>query len=416
MKNFTNNGNLGKFSFLLLSISLFVGFYFNETASGIGAKADFYNYWPWVLDLKDNFYIPGTKYGTLHLPLHYMILSKLNLVFTDTYFLRLFFCFISIFVPFLFYLNLKIKFRSIEENKLWLLASLTFLFPSFRYSSIWANGHITALIFFLLSTLFFLKWLEKRNYETLSLNLILQVIFLSLAVYTRQYYALFFIYLMIVYFQKLKLNTFIKLSLVILVLSLPGFWIIYSSPSVLKVTFSKEISTSLLINASIMAFYLIPIFACIFINNRKILNNNKKQLLILTFFSILLVCFLSLLFEYNFKIGGGFFLKLSVMIFKNNFLFYLTSIIGFILLSYLSIEDKNNFILIVILLIGFSAYMIFQKYFEPMIFFIFFLIFNSKLAPEFLKNYKNLLYLYIYVFFYFTSAIINDFLSITANL
>jgi len=33
-----------------------------------------------------------------------------------------------------------------------------------------------------------------------------------------------------------------------------------------------------------------------------------------------------------------------------------------------------------------------------------------------LKNYKNLLYLYFYVFFYFTSAIINDFLSITANL
>ncbi len=46
MKNFTNSDNLGKFSFLLLSISLFAGFYFNETASGIGAKADFYNYWP----------------------------------------------------------------------------------------------------------------------------------------------------------------------------------------------------------------------------------------------------------------------------------------------------------------------------------------------------------------------------------
>tara|TARA_B100000029_G_scaffold432837_1_gene445284 strand:+ start:887 stop:2137 length:1251 start_codon:yes stop_codon:yes gene_type:complete len=416
MKDFTNKNTLGKFSFLLLSISLFVGFYFNETASGIGAKADFYNYWPYVLDLKDNFYSPGIKYGTMHLPLHFMILARLSSVFSDTYFLRLFFCFLSISVPYLFYLNLKTKFNTIDENKLWFLASLTFIFPSFRYSAIWANGHITGLIFFLLSTLFFLKWIEKKNFTTLSLDLILQVFFLSIAVYTRQYYALFFLYLMLVYFQKLKLDIFIKLSFVILILSLPGFWIIYSNPSTLRLTFSTEIPTSLLINSSIMAFYLIPIFICLFINNKKIFSGKMKQLFILTLFSILFVFFLSLFFDYNFKIGGGFFLKLSIIIFENNLLFYLTSIIGFIFLSYLSVENNNNFILIIILLIGFSAYMIFQKYFEPLFFFMFFLIFNSKLTSEFLINYKNLFYLYIYVFFYFTSAIINDFLNITVNL
>ena len=56
-----------------------------------------------------------------------------------------------------------------------------------------------------------------------------------------------------------------------------------------------------------------------------------------------------------------------------------------------------------------------QKYFEPMMIFIFFLLLSSKLPEEFLKNYKNLLYLYIYVFFYFILAIINDVLQITRN-
>ena len=105
MKDFSNSSALGKFSFLFFSISLLVGFYFDEIASGTGAKADFYNYWPYVLALKETFYIPPSEYGTLHLPLQYKILPKIKFFISDKYILRLFFCIISIFVPLLFYLR-----------------------------------------------------------------------------------------------------------------------------------------------------------------------------------------------------------------------------------------------------------------------------------------------------------------------
>ena len=415
MKDFSNSFALGKFSFLFFSISLLVGFYFDEIASGTGAKADFYNYWPYVLALKETFYIPPSEYGTLHLPLHYMILAKLNFLIVDEYFLRLFFCIISIFVPLLFYLNLKIKFDTVNKNKLWFLASLIFLFPSFRYSAIWANGHITAFIFFLLSTLFFLKWSKEKDYENINLNLIFQTIFLALAVYARQYYALIFLYFMIIYFQKLKLETFIKISIFIFILSIPGWFLIYDNPAPLRITFSQNLFNSLLINSSIISFYLIPIFFGIIITSKQLFMDKKKYLIAATLFSFLFVYLLSNFFNYDYKNGGGFFLKLSVILLDNNFLFYLSSILGFIFLFFLSLEDKNNFALFVIILFGFSASVIYQKYFEPMIIFIFFLLLSSRLPTEFLKNYKNLFYLYIYVFFYFISAIVNDVLQITRN-
>ena len=58
-----------------------------------------------------------------------------------------------------------------------IVLGLLLLFPSFRYSAIWANDHITAFIFFLLATLFFLKWNKKKNLGNLTTNVYLQLIF-----------------------------------------------------------------------------------------------------------------------------------------------------------------------------------------------------------------------------------------------
>ena len=152
------------------------------------------------------------------------------------------------------------------------------------------------------------------------------------------------------------------------------------------------------------------------ISKKELFTDKKKYLLTGAIFSIFLVYLLSNSFNYNYHVGGGFLLKLSIILFNNNFLFYLSSVLGFIFLIHLSLENKNNLILLLLLLFGLSGTYIFQKYFEPMFLFIFFLLLNSKLPEEFLKNYKNLVYLYIYIFCYFISAIINDILQLTKNI
>ena len=118
-------------------------------------------------------------------------------------------------------------------------------------------------------------------------------------------------------------------------------------------------------------------------------------------------------FDYNYKIGGGFFLKLSRLIFDNNILFFFTSVIGLFITYDLIKEDKENFFLILILLLGFSYHMIFQKYFEPMFIFLYFFMINSKIKDEFLRNSKSLYIFNLYLITYLFLALINDTYKIT---
>ena len=118
-------------------------------------------------------------------------------------------------------------------------------------------------------------------------------------------------------------------------------------------------------------------------------------------------------FDYNYKIGGGFFLKLSRLIFDNNILFFFTSVIGLFMTYDLIKEDKENFFLILILLLGFSYHMIFQKYFEPMFIFLYLFMINSKIKDEFLRNSKSLYIFNLYLITYLFLALINDTYKIT---
>ena len=410
---FVNQIIFGKIAFIILSISLLIGFYFNEGSSG-GSQGDFFLTWGYNIALQENILINPTSW-TVHFPLHHIILSRLIYLIEDQNSLRLFLCIISISVPLLFYYNLKIKFNNIDKNILLFLASLIFILPSFRYSAILANNHITASIFFLLSTLFFLKWEKKGINNELNINLILNVFFLSLAVYTRQYYALFFLYFMFIYFQKLKFLTFLKLSLIVFILSLPGFFLISGQQELLVVTFTNKLFNSVLVNSSIISFYLIPIFILTMFQNNNLFFQNKKILIISTICSLLFTLLISIPFNYNPSLGGGFIFKVSVLLFNNNLLFYLSSILGFIFFSLLSLENKNNFVLIVLLVFGFSAYMIFQKYFEPTFLFLFFLIFNTKISEYFLSNFKNVIFLYVYMIAYLISATLNNVYKIIEN-
>ena len=54
MGDLSKNPNLKKFFLLIISLSLFVGFYFNEDTSSGGVSADFYSTWGYVLVIKQN--------------------------------------------------------------------------------------------------------------------------------------------------------------------------------------------------------------------------------------------------------------------------------------------------------------------------------------------------------------------------
>ena len=130
-------------------LSLFVGFYFNEDSSGSGGYiADFTYTWGYVEVLKSKIFALGTQW-TVHTPLHYILLSKINLIIESQYAVRIVYCFISLIIPFLFYKCLSIKFPDLNFLTKIILSSIIFILPAFRSASIWANSHGTASIFFL---------------------------------------------------------------------------------------------------------------------------------------------------------------------------------------------------------------------------------------------------------------------------
>jgi len=401
--------------FVLAFFSLLIGFLLNEDVSGGGTSGDFYHTLSYVVELKKNIF--AVSEVTVHLPLHYIILSRIDSLFNDTTILRFVFLIISISVPLIFYLCLKIKFISLSSNRALIISSLIFLFPSFRYSAIWANAHITALIFFLLSTYFFLK---VKKFSLSNINIYLNLLFLSLATYSRQYYALFFLFYLYLYYKNFKFLYFLFISFYIFLLSIPGWILIYYNPQFLlgdneAPIFSLKLYNSLLISSSIILFYFIPVIFIIVSKNKNFFYKNYFFLNIITLVSFFIVLLSSIFFDYNFRLGGGVFLKASRYFFSNNLLFYLTSIIGFIIIFYIASKHKENLIILIILLFGFSGSYVLQKYYEPMFFIIIYLYLKSNFHRN-LLNRKFIFFSYLYYFFYYLASVVNSFYKFSTSI
>ena len=333
---------LNKYLYVLLSLSLFVGFYFGEDSSGSGGHiADFNNTWQLVLNFQKSFFIDFTEW-TIHFPLHYIILSKIQILANDKHLLRLLFCLISVITPYLFYVCLKNKFEKGNKDLLFFFSLVIFLLPSFRSGAIWANSQITGLIFFLLSLIFFTNWIKRKNFNNVNLDILLQIIFMSLAVYTRQIYAIVFLYIVFIYYKKLEFKNFLLSSTIIFLCALPGILLVLNFPILLGLSFDGRIYNSILVNTSIISFYLIPLYSALFFYKKINLNLKDKKLVISSIASVFIILIFSQYFNYNFRLGGGFFLKLSVILFDNFYLFFVTSFIGLFFLILLSFEDKGN--------------------------------------------------------------------------
>ncbi len=396
---------------ILLSIipilSLFVGFALNEDLSTGGATYDFNLTWPIINDYSNlNFLGANGHLPTVHMPLHYGLLSLAYTVLNDQYSVRLFYLFFSFLVPIFLYLNLT---KIYDQNKLIIIVfSLSFLFiPLLRASAIWSNSHLTATIFVLIGNYFYLKSKEKNIFIYKIFNLL----FLSFAIYSLQTYLILFLYYLYNYFFSEKFNNFFKLFLFSSLLALPGLFFILLNPRIaaVGVYITRDFFYTVSTNFSIIFLFLFFLLfnkknLIIIFNEIKIL---KKLEIIIIFFLFCFVFYNQDFFISNIKLGGGFFYKLSYFILNNNLIFIASSVLGLIT-SYLVIKHNSKFlsILVMINLMNLN-YVIYQKYFEPLFLIILIILFKNLLVSNILLNLKNIFIFYGLIFSYFVIAYIN---------
>ena len=398
-----------KFLYILLSVSLFLGLYFGEDSSGGGTITDFYSTFPLVenpLNFRDDI--------NWHFPLHYYFAGFFYYLFGSQEYLKFFFVLITLFIPLLFYCCLRIKYENCNKNNLFFISLILFLLPALRTSAIWPNSHLTATLFFLGSLFFFLKWRRDKIFNKINLDLFFSLLLMALAVYTRQLYAIIYIYLVFYFFTKMSLKHFAYLSLIIFLMAIPGIYMVFNWPKTLTLSFDPKIQNSILVNSSIICFYLLPFFIINFFYNKK--NKYNYYFLYIVLFSLISVFLLSNYFDYNYRMGGGAFSKLSVILFDNLYLFFFTSFLGLSLVLTLCKRNLNDFILFGLIIFGFSASIIPQKYFEPLIIIIFLLLSNAKFLKPFIKSKIKINLLFIYFTLYLIFAIVNDIYNFNSNI
>ena len=227
--------------------------------------------------------------------------------------------------------------------------------------------------------------------------------FLVLATYTRQYFAVFFIYFLHQYFLILKKINFLKLFGICVLSSIPVFFYTYKFPELLtgQVISINALNYFLLGNSSIMSITLYPILL-INILYKKIAY---KKFIIPVFFSFILVSVLSINFNPVNWQGGAINYMISKNFFENNIYFYFSSFLTFSIFAYLCLENKENIIILVILLFMFFSYQVYQRYYDPMFFIIFFTIIKTDLTKLFFFNRNASLLLFLYFISYYLLSI-----------
>jgi len=395
--------NLHKFIFIFSTILLLIGFYFNEDGTGGGAKGDFEVTYGFILALQENILSDPKDWTLVHTPLHFIIFSFITKIITDTDVLRLIFCIFSLSLPLLFYSTILLQNRNnVLKNNILIISSIILLIPSGRYTSIWANNLITSLFFFILSIYFFKKW-EMNKKNSLDTNSFFQILFLVLATYTRQYFAVFFIYFLFRYLQYFTIKSFIKLFGICVISSIPVLYYTYLFPELLtgQLITPRAINYFLLGNSSIMSITLIPIIFLNLIFGQM----NIKRLFIASIISLFILIVLSINFNPINWQGGGVNYMISQKLFENNLYFYSTSFLCLVIFIYVSIENKENILIFLILIFMFFSMQVYQRYYEPMLFIIFFTLIKTDLVNIFYQNKTVSLYLVSYFILYYLFSI-----------
>ena len=405
--------------YILLIFSLFLGFYFGENSSG-GSKKDFEVLLPYVNIFEKDFFEAIQQYirnpsVIILSPVHYILVANLNILFGSFLITKIFYILLCSILPLIFYKILKKKIN-ISHDLLFLFSCLIFLSPYFRSSSIWITGDNLSLIFFALSVLFYLKCIDNSSRK---INFILCVSFLILCSYIRYYYAPFLLFYFLEFYKKLEYKWILIILIYCFFISIPAifyfyyiisygdFFLIASSYSNNRVNYYDNF----LIIISIFLFYLFPFLVFKLKKIFKYYLKNKKIFIFLYSFLFFYISF-DLILHFNqseFSIyGGGVFVKFFEFLNLNTKLsIFALSFIAIIAIDFFSKDNrKKNYLLLLITVLSFPIFSVFQKYFDPLFYILFFGLFSFKKFDEIIElNFKKLSFIYIYFSFFLIFAI-----------
>ena len=394
--------------FSLLYVSLLLGLYLNEDNLG-GAAHDSMYHFKISEKFSENFSKTFNEFGnieqTRNSPIFWIFLSFLSKYFSykSIQFLN---TILIIPLTYFFFKCLKMKYKGVRLLHLAFLSSFLFLSPSLRSLIIWPYSLSLGLFFFVISIYFFLKY-EKNLSLSNSLKIILS---LAIASYIYPSFAVFYLFYIYKIFKNQNIRTFFLVIFISLLISLPCFYYILSRDVIssfqesqgLNVSLIKSfnLSNKILIISTICLYILLPIinFQKIF---EKILKIEKKK-----FYLIIIFCFVNFYF-FNFPNsvwGGGFFHKVSYVLFGNDILFFLFSICSILYLFSISDEKVENYLLLIILILYNPQLTIYIKYFDPLVYIIFLTLFNFNLKAHISK--KNFRFYQFYGFIFLYHAVI----------
>ena len=400
---------------VVLFLSIIFSYIILEDTIG-GAQNDFNFHKKFIIlfaeDFKNTFY----NYGRGELlarnsPIFYIFLSflyKIGIEIDKLKYLNI----ISIpLLVYVFYSCLKIQFKNINTNLLIFLSFVVLLSPTVRSLVVWPYPILYGFIFFLLSIKFYLKFIKVKKFKIN--EAFKNVFFLALASYITpnfSVFAVFFLYKFFLEFKNSKyffyiiaLNCFLAIP-AFLHYYINGFYL-FSAPVINNINLSNQlnISNKIIIISSLIFFYFIP-----FINKKMfkktiyVFKDLKKQLALIIFFIISIY-----FFSYptgNF--GGGIFYHLSQILLGNNIFLFFIFLLSILLFKGAKLFNLNNFLLFLCLILYNLQASIYHKYFDPLLLFIFFFLFekiqikNQRSFLDITKNYYILYLIFLGMSFY----------------
>ena len=411
-----NNNDLKKiniFIFLLLFFTIISGYYLNEDSLG-GAKNDFFHHLPIAQSFNINFNETWNKFGidpgTRNSPVFWVFVSYL-IKFISIDLFRFLNIFIAPLIVIVFYKCLLIKFKNYNRNLLFLIACTVYLSPTIRSLTIWPYSLIWGILFFLISIYYFLLFLENSNKNQKFKFSILSSFFLIFAAYIFPSFAVFYFFLFIKFFQELDIKKIINLLIFCAMISLPAFYYFISKD--IYSAFKRaegiknldgltdfNLSNKIIIITTIYLYLLIPFldFQKILINLKK--NINFRTLFFLTFFAIINIYYFNYPYFDGGGFGGGFFHKLSYILFNNYYFLYIVFFISLIIFYIVLEKNYENFLLFVLTIFSNPQFTIYNKYFDPIIIILFFLLFKIDMKKYFFNQKYKLIKLYILLTLY----------------